>query len=220
MQQTSHTNRAASVETPLASVSWGCPNVFGGSLRLLAEARERINALDQRLLLMEQQLIINRQLAAQSKKLSAEAHARTHAIEQQLRLAERQLSISRQLLVRLAGQSTVLSGHAAARAAQISEPKAESNAKGRTFNAVQKLIHQVEESVATDTGILALLVEDISLAVNSTTATEILLAILAQGVIQTLQDRLPVGKQRDAATLLWSVLLNHIGGKQSGPARA
>jgi len=132
--------------------------------------------------------------------------------------SRRLIQDSRALLARLAIRSTVGSDYAAKSPMAVSEPKSEGTGEPRTFRTVTELIKLVEGSVAADGGLLAQLVENILLAVDSKIDTDIVIGVLAQGIIQTLQDRMPVAEQRDAAIVLCSVIWDHIGAEPAGRA--
>jgi hypothetical protein len=78
--------------------------------------------------------------------------------------------------------------------------------------AVADLIEHVEGSVRDNSLSAGRLVEDIRLALDSAMDTDLMLAVLLQGIVQTLRDKLPVDEQRQTAIMLCGVLWDRISG--------
>ena len=146
----------------------------------------------------------------QSRDLLAQVAERSRAIQQQLLIAKQQLLISRELLAR----STIQLASPLIRMGRLTtnmrEPTSEAGSEAPRFEAVSELIQQVERSATTETGLVTQLIEDIMLALESSNDANLLIGVLLQGLIQTVQERLPAADQRETAIALCGLLWDRV----------
>jgi hypothetical protein len=155
-----------------------------------------------------------RQATARSRALLAASRETIKALRLLFVDARQQLSASRKLVARAARSS-------AFRFHDTTPPTPEANgaavdAQGtvQTFAAVTELIKQVECAATEEFGVSADLVEAIVIAIDGGMEPSVLIGILLEGMIQTV-ERLPAPERRDTAIALCGLLWGRFDDRQA-----
>ncbi len=129
---------------------------------------------------------------ARSRKLIAAAKENANALQEQIATARCHLTASLNLLTRTTAMSL--------------SPDIKTEATPRTFPAVIELIEQLERAAVEDADLAAGLTANIKRALRSETDAALLIAIMMEGIVQTVLNRVSVDEQRQLITALCGVL--------------
>lgn len=148
--------------------------------------------------------------AMRSRLLLASAREKTSRLSEQIARGRRQLLESKALLARAIPKTALPFQDAIPAIPEPGQTMVKTDAPERTFEAVTELIEQVKRSTGGDLDVAAWLIEDVVLAIRRMGDPAILMGILLQGLVTTMEERLPLPDRRDAAIALCSVLWDRI----------
>ena len=146
---------------------------------------------------------------ARSQALVADAREKISALAAQVASAKQHVAVTNALLERATAMYAVPFQYLVT-AAAVDEPEVATEHPPRTFAAVTELIEQVERAALQDVDLAAQLTADIKRAISGETDAALLIAILLEGVAQTVLNRVPSEDQREMLIALCAVLSDRI----------
>jgi hypothetical protein len=148
---------------------------------------------------------------ARSQHLVAAARDNTKALQVQIATARRSLAVSADLLKRATEMASLSYCTAIAMTPKDRTPAGSATESApRTFAAVTELIDQVERAVLKDVDLAATLTANIKNALRGETDAALLIAVLLEGISQTVIQRVPAEEWREMLVALCGVLCNRI----------